>query len=116
MRPFGLIVGVESLQTLVKRLGKVLQRVGFFGKFYEPLMPALGLIVHVNGCCGILRHLCSGLLAGIVESFLGIVHNQFLAKGIDEVFCPAGDDELIRIPGGECHGVAYLISPQSARC
>ncbi len=32
------------------------------------------------------------------------------------MLCPSGDDELVRVGGGEHHGVADDIPPQSARC
>ena len=78
-------------------------------------MAALGVGVHIHGCGRILQHLCARLLAGVGQSLLGVVHDELLAKGVDEVFRAPGDDELVGVARGEAHRVADDVSPQSAR-
>ena len=111
----GLVVGVDGLEVLVEDVGEGLDVGRFLAELYEPLVAASGLIVHINRCGGVFGNYGTGLLAGVGESFLGVVHDEFLAESVDEVFCPARDDELIRIAAREAYRVADFVSPQSAR-
>ena len=67
--------------------------------------------IHEHRGSGIFQHLRTRLLTGIGESLLGIVDDEFLAKGIDETLGTSCDDELIGIGGGETDGVSNLITP-----
>src|SRR3712207_3571148 len=42
-------------------------------------------------------------------------HDKFLTKGVDKILGTPRNDEFIGIGGGESHGVAYEITPQSTR-
>ena len=79
-------------------------------------MAALGIAVHINRSSSIFSHLGSRLLAGIGQSLFGIIHDQFLAKGIDKVLGTARDDKLIWVHAGKLHRIAYHIAPQAAGC
>ena len=78
-------------------------------------MATLSILVHKHWGCRIFEHLGSCLLTGIGQTLFGIVNNQFLAKGIDEVLRASADDELIGIGGGELHRVAQHITPETTR-
>ena len=82
---FRLVVGVDFLQLAVEYLAELAERRRLFGELYEPLVAALRLAVHEDGCCGVFLHLGAGVLAGVGESFLGVVLYEFLAEGVDEV-------------------------------
>ena len=77
-------------------------------------MTAFRLIVHKYRSGGVVTYLCAGHLARELQSFICIIDYQFLAEGIDEMFCPAGDDELVWIARCETHCVTYHVSPQAA--
>ena len=74
-------------------------------------MVAFGLAVHEYRGGRVFEHLGTRLLAGILQSLFGIVHNQFFAEGIDEMLGASGNDEFIGILRGEYHGVANEIAP-----
>ena len=78
-------------------------------------MAALRIGIHKDRSSRVFQHLGTRLLASVSQSLLGIVHDEFLAKGIDKALGASADDELIRIGGGEADGVAYHIAPQATR-
>ena len=110
----GLIVAVYLLQAFVEKGGKLGDALRFFRELDEPLVTAFGVAVHVYGCRRVFGYLCPGFLASILQSFLGIVHDEFLAEGIDKILRTARNDKLVRVLAGKHHGVAYHVPPQSA--
>ena len=60
-------------------------------------MTALGIAVHEDGGCSEVFHLRTCGNTGLQKSFLCIVHNQFLAKGVDEVLGTTCDAELVGV-------------------
>ena len=111
----GLVVGIDFLEPLIEQGGKLLEVGRFAGELDEPLMAALSLSVHKDRSGRVFEYFGPRLLTSILESLLRIVHNQFLAEGIDEMLRAARDDELIRILGRELHRVANLVAPESTR-
>ena len=110
-----LIVGVDLLQTLVEHVGKMFYRIGHLRKLDDPLVSALCVLVHEHRRGGIFLDLGSRLAASLLQTLLGVVLYQLLAEGVDEIFCSACDNKLIRVARGEHHGVADHVAPQSAR-
>ena len=106
-----LIVAVDFLQFPVEQAGKLVQAFRFLGEFDKPLMAALGVAVHIDRSSRIFSHLGTRLLAGISQTLLGIIHNQFLAKGIDEVLGSAGNDKLIWILACKLNGITNHVTP-----
>ena len=90
-----LVVGVDVLQTAVENVGKHTKIGRLLGKLYEPLVAALGVLVHKYRCCRVFLHLGTRLLAGVSQSLLGVVLYKLLAEGIDEVLGASGDDKLV---------------------
>ena len=78
-------------------------------------MAALRIGIHKHWGCRVFQHLGSRLFTSVCQSLLGIVHNQLLTKGIDEVLGATRDDKLIGVRRGELYRIAYLITPESAR-
>ena len=78
-------------------------------------MTAFRVVVHKYRCCRVFPHLCSCGKTSLLKSFLGIIHDKFLSKGIDEMLGPSADNEFIGIGLCELNGVADDISPESAR-
>ena len=115
MRTLGLVVAVEFLQAVVEQARKFVKVLRLASKLDEPLVATVGMLVHEHRCSSVFAHLGAGLFAGIGESALGVVHDEFLAEGIDEILRAAGDDELIWILLREHHRVANHIAPQSTR-
>ena len=111
----GFVVAVQLLQLLVEQLCKETDVRWLPRKLYEPLVPALGLSVHEHGSGGVLHHLGARFTTSVGQSLLGIVHDEFLAEGVDIVLGASGDDELIGVFRSKAHGVAYHVAPQSAR-
>ncbi len=100
----GLIIAVDFLQLLCRAGWQTHSGpCWFLRELDEPLVAALGIAVHIDRSSGIFRNLRTRLLAGIGQSLLGIVHNQFLAKGIDKVLGTAGDDKLVWIRAGKLY-------------
>ena len=114
METLCLIVGVDLLEFRIEDSGKLLQRLRFPGELDEPLMAAFCLRIHIDRCRRIVGYLCPGGLAGRLETLFGIVHDQLFTESIDEVLCPSGDDELIRMGRSKLNRVADFITPQSA--
>ena len=115
VRALGLVVAVQLLQFLVQYLLKLTDVLRCTGKLYEPLVATLRVLVHEHRSCRVFKHLGTRLLAGVGQSAFGIVHDELLAKGIDEVLCATRDDEFIRILLSEHDSVANHVAPQSAR-
>lgn len=69
----GFVVGVDLLQSSVEQVAEALQVVGLFGELDEPLVSALGVLVHVDGCGCVFQHLCACLVAGVSQTLLGVV-------------------------------------------
>ena len=92
----------------------MLQIIGTLGELDEPLVAALRILVHEHRGCRVLQYLGTRLLTGVGQAFLGIVDNQLLAEGIDEVLRAAGDDELIGVGRCELHRIADLVAPEAA--
>ena len=90
-----LVVGVDVLQTAVEDVGKLVDVGRLLGKLNEPLVAALGVLVHKHRSGGVFLHLGTRLLAGVSQSLLGVVLDKFLAEGIDEVFGTTGNDKLV---------------------
>ena len=91
----GFIVGVDVLQATVENVGKLVYVGRLLGKLNEPLVAALGVLIHKYRCSRVFLHLGTRLLAGVSQSLLGVVLYKFLAEGIDEVFGTTGNDKLI---------------------
>ena len=100
---------------LVKEHCKLFQILRRLGELDEPLMAALRIGIHKHWGGRVFQHFGSCLITSVCQSLLGIVHNQLLTKGIDEVLGATRDDKLIRVCRGELYRVAYLIAPKSAR-
>jgi len=111
----GLVVGVDGLQRAVEYLSELLHVARHLGKLNDPLVAALGVGIHKDGCGRVLFHLCARGYAGLEYALLGIVDDEFLSEGVDEVLCAAGDDEFIGVALRKAYGVADEVSPQSAR-
>lgn len=79
-------------------------------------MTALRAVVHEYRCGRIFAHLRARLTTCVGQSLLGIVNDEFLAKGIDETLGASGDDKLIWIDGREADSVAQYVAPQATRC
>ena len=79
-------------------------------------MAAFCLVEHKEGCGGVFFHLRSGQARDSTDRFVGIVHHQLFAEGIDIVLGTSRDYELVRIKGGETDGVADLVAPKTAGC
>ena len=114
LEAFGFVVAVEGLQLPVEQFRKLRQVGRSFHKLDDPLVAAVSFIVHIHGRGGVLQHFGSRLAAGEGQPLFGIVHNEFLAEGVDELFRTAGNHEFVRILRGETHGVADDVAPQSA--
>ena len=112
---FGLVVGVDLLQRVVQDAGELAEVVGHPGKFDQPLMAALGMLIHEDGSGGVVRYLGARLGAGLGQSLLGIVYDELLAEGVDEVLGAPRDDELVGTVVGELHRVADDVSPEAGR-
>ena len=93
----GFIVGVDGLKRTVEDDCKLINRGWCFRKIDDPLMTALGIAVHEDGGCSEVFHLRTCGNTGLQKSFLCIVHNQFLAKGVDEVLGTTCDAELVGV-------------------
>ena len=78
-------------------------------------MPAFSVNVHEHGGCGVFGNLRTCFAACFCKSFFGVVHHEFFAKGVDEALGSSAYYEFVRIFGSKLHGVAYLVSPKSAR-
>ena len=111
----GLVVAVQLLESAVQDVGKLLYALRGLRELDEPLVATLGVLVHEDRRSGILQHLGACQLAGILQSLLGIVDDEFLAKGVDEALGATRDDELIGVGGCELHRVAQHIAPQATR-
>ena len=111
----GLIVGVERLQGLVQLLGKGFEALWRAVELYEPLVAATAAVIHEDRRGGVVLHLRPRGGAGSLQTALGVVHNQFLAEGVDKTFGASRDDKLVRVGLREAHRVAYHVAPQSAR-
>ena len=103
------------LEGLVENLREGLEIGGSLCKFDDPLVATLPLGIHEYGCGGVFGHDGSRLSASLLQAFLGVVDDEFLAEGIDEALGASADDEFVGPRGGEAHRIAYLIAPQSAR-
>ena len=115
MRTLGLVVAIEFLQAVVEQACKLVKVLRLASKLNEPLVATMCMLVHEDRCSSVFAHLGAGLFAGIGESALGVVHDEFLAEGIDEILRATSDDELIWILLREHHRVANHIAPQSTR-
>ena len=78
-------------------------------------MSALSLAVHEYRCGGVFADTCTCYFTSCFQSFFGVVHDEFFAKGIDERFGAPADDELIGFSGSELHRISDLIAPKTAR-
>ena len=56
----GFVVGVEGLQSQIQPVGKGFDVLWLFGELDEPLMAALSVFVHEDGCCCVFPNLCVG--------------------------------------------------------
>ena len=81
------------------------------GEFNQPLVPAFAFGIHEDRGGRVFQYFGTGHVAGIGEALLGVVHNQFFAEGVDEVFRAAGDEELVGILRGEAHRIADDVTP-----
>ena len=111
----GLVVAVQVLQLHVQQVSKLLDVTRRMRELDEPLVTTLGIGIHKDGSCRIFQHLGTCLFAGIGQTTLGIVDNEFLAKGIDKALGAPGDDKLIGVDRGEADCVAYHVTPQATR-
>ena len=84
-------------------------------KLNYPLVATLPFVVHKYGSGCVFVHHSARLAASLVQSLLGIVDDEFLAKGIDKTLRAAADNELIRVGRRKLHCVTYLVAPQAAR-
>ena len=114
LEAFGFIVAVDFLQLAVEQLREERRVFRRTRELDEPLVPATGVVVHEHGSGGVFQHFGAGFAAGEGQALFGIVDDQFFTEGVDEVLRPAGDDELVRILGGETDRVADQVAPQAA--
>ena len=110
----GFVVAVHVLKRAVEYGSKLPNIGGHLRKLYDPLVAAFARFVHKDRSSRVFSHLCACLLAGFGQSLFGVVHNEFLAKGIDETFGAARDNEFVGLCLREAHSVANLVAPQAA--
>ena len=115
MAALGLVIAIELLQFTIEQVGESVYAGRRRGELYQPLVTALGVAIHIDGCHGIFRHLRTCLGTSVGKSLFRVVHDKFLAKSIDEILSATRDDKLIGILAGETDGVSYHVTPQSAR-
>ena len=109
----GFVVGVEGLEGVVEDFGKKLERHGRALEFNEPLMRPVCVFGNVDGRHGVVAHKGIGFFAGNLQGVLGIIHNDFFAKGIDVMLGAPGDFNAEGREAGELDGVANEVAPQA---
>ncbi len=55
-----------------------------------------------------------GTAASFVDGPVGVVHDQFLSKGIDKLSGTSGQFKEVRMGAGEFNGIPNFVSPQPA--
>ena len=78
-------------------MGKSFDVLWLFGELDEPLMAALPVFVHEDGCCCVFQYLSTGLGTCFCKSLFGIVDYEFFAEGIDEELRAPRNNELVGI-------------------
>ena len=109
--PLCLVVGVYLLEALVENAGKLIYIVRLATELHNPLVTTLSVGIHEDWRRSIFHHFGSRLLAGLGQSLLSIIDDEFLAKSIDERLRSTCNDELIGILLREANHVADDVTP-----
>src|SRR5688572_23941615 len=89
-----------------------MQVLGVSFKFNQPFMCSTTFITEIYGSCSVVTNDCTGGCTGFSNGFFGIINNQFLTKGIDEMCGSSCNADAIGSGGSEGNGIAYPITPE----
>ena len=110
--PLGVVIRIDAAKLPVQHFGKMLRRIGPLRKLQHPFVRSPGIQPHETGRHGVLFDHRTGLLAGRRERPLGVIHDQLLAEGVDELTRAARETDAVGIRRGKLHRIADLITPQ----
>ena len=111
-RALGVVVAVHLAQVLVEQLHETALVGRFALKLDEPLMMPFAALLGIDGRGRIVKHLGISFLRCHRNGMIGIMHHQFLAKGVDEAARAAryGDFDGIKLLDSD--RVTQAVTPQ----
>jgi hypothetical protein len=108
----GFVIAVQLFQFLIQDGRKKVEVLGFFFKLYQPFVCSVSFFAEVNRACSVVCNNCFGDLAGFGDGPLGVVDDQFFAKGIDVKLQAAYYFYPERCYTGELNRVSDQVTPE----
>ena len=116
-RALDAIVGVQCAQGGVDRAHEALAVARRPVELDDPVVAAAGIRCRrIPRRHGELGHLGAVRVARAHHRLLDLLDDDVLAERVHEVTHAPGDDEAQWIAGGEAHGIAQDVRPESGRC
>lgn len=86
LKPLRLVVGVYLLELVIENPCETAEVLRLTRKLYEPLVAALAVVAHKDRSCGVFQYFRTRFEAGMCQSLLGIVDDEFLTEALMKCF------------------------------